>query len=178
MICPLLPAFFFQVSHNVMSLIFSFPLSFLSFSPFLSAHALFSWYFFPIRPFLFPPPPGGGGGIFQYIDPWSSLWRWRENVSLTLLCTGRGKEVGSAIRHTDVITCVSMDEGGLYCVRQGYFLPPWSPWFDSNISACLFHFMSQVFRTQSFSSVLIGSGESKHSFGPIILWLLFITTTL
>jgi hypothetical protein len=39
-------------------------LSFLSFSPFLSARALFSWYFFPIRPYLFPPPRGGG--IFQY----------------------------------------------------------------------------------------------------------------
>ncbi len=48
---PLLPAFFFQVSYNLMkncscsvilSLFFSFPLSFLSFSPFfLSARALF-----------------------------------------------------------------------------------------------------------------------------------------
>ncbi len=81
-LCPLLPAFFFQVSHNFMkhcswsvflSLIFSFPLSFLAFSPFLSARLLFSWYFFPIRPYLFPPPPPGVGGIFQYIDPWFFL---------------------------------------------------------------------------------------------------------
>ncbi len=61
-------------SHNFMkhcscsvflSLIFSFPLSFLSLSPFLSVRALFSWYFFPIRPYLFPPPGGGGGGVFS-----------------------------------------------------------------------------------------------------------------
>ncbi len=60
-LCPLLPAFciFFQVSHNFMkhcscsvflSLIFSF-------SPFLSAHALFSWYF---SGHIYSPPPGGG----------------------------------------------------------------------------------------------------------------------
>ncbi len=58
---------FFQVSHNLMkhcfcsvilSLFFSFPISFLSFSPFLSVRALFLWYFFSLRPYL-----------FQYIDP-------------------------------------------------------------------------------------------------------------
>ena len=76
-LCPLLPAFFFQVSHNFMKHC-SCSVTYLFFSPFLSlffsffvgAGALFSWYFFPIRPYLFPPPPGeGGGGIFQYIYP-------------------------------------------------------------------------------------------------------------
>ncbi len=65
---------FFQVYHNFMkhcswsvflSLIFSFLLSFLSFPPFLSARVLFSWYFFPIRPYLFPP----WGGYFPIYRP-------------------------------------------------------------------------------------------------------------
>jgi hypothetical protein len=41
-------------------------LSFLFFSSFLSARALFSWYFFPIRPYLFPPQ---GGGYFPIYRP-------------------------------------------------------------------------------------------------------------
>ena len=73
---------FFQVSHNFMkncscsvclSLIFSFPFSFLYFSPFLSARALFSWYFFPIRPYLFPPPGERGGGYFPIYRPLDNL---------------------------------------------------------------------------------------------------------
>jgi len=60
---------FFQVSHNFMkhcscsvflSLIFSFPLSFLSFSPFLSAHA---------RCFHGIFSPSGGGGNFPIYKP-------------------------------------------------------------------------------------------------------------
>ena len=61
---------FFQVSHNFMkhcscsvflSLIFSFPLSFLSFSPFLSAHARCFHGIFS--------PSGGGGGYFPIYRP-------------------------------------------------------------------------------------------------------------
>ncbi len=69
---------FFQVSHNFMkhcsrsvtlSLIFSFPLSFLSFSPFLSARARCFHDIFSPSGHIYSPPPGGGG-IFQNIDPW------------------------------------------------------------------------------------------------------------
>ncbi len=76
MICPLLPAFFSKfpiISWNIVlalsfcHLSFLFPCPFFLFLLFSSARALFSWYFFPIRPYLFPPPRGGG--IFQYIDP-------------------------------------------------------------------------------------------------------------
>ncbi len=85
-LCPLLPAFFSKfpiILWNIVlalsfcHLSFLFPCPFFLFFLFLSARALFSWYFFPIRPYLFPPPwgGGGGGGIFQYIDPWSLLYQ-------------------------------------------------------------------------------------------------------
>ena len=74
-LCPLLPAFFFQVSHNFMkhcscsvtlSLIFSFPLSFLSFSPFLSARARCFHDIFSPSGHIYSPPPGGG--VFSKIQ--------------------------------------------------------------------------------------------------------------
>ncbi len=77
-LCPLLPAFFSKFPIILLNIvIFSFPLSFLSFSSFLSAHAFFSWYFFPIRPYLFPPPRGGGGGGFPIYRPLLSPFYWQ-----------------------------------------------------------------------------------------------------
>jgi hypothetical protein len=77
-LCPLLPAFFFQVSHNfmkhcscsvILSLFFSFPLSFLSFSPFFVGARVVFLRFFPPQAIFIPPPPrgGGGGGVFSNI---------------------------------------------------------------------------------------------------------------
>jgi hypothetical protein len=43
-----------------LSLIFSFPLSFLSFSPFFVGARVFFMIFFPHQAIFIPPPPGGG----------------------------------------------------------------------------------------------------------------------
>jgi hypothetical protein len=79
---------FFQVSHNfmkncscsvILSLFFSFPLSFLSFSPFFQRACCFYDTFSPSGHIYFPPPRGGGGGgyfpIFHFIDPCLPLKR-------------------------------------------------------------------------------------------------------
>jgi hypothetical protein len=56
-----------------LSLIFSFPLSFLSFSPFCRrARARCFQDIFSPSGHIYSPPPGGGG-IFQYIDPWAAV---------------------------------------------------------------------------------------------------------
>jgi hypothetical protein len=69
---------FFQVSHNLMkhcscsvilSLFFSFPLSFLSFSPFFVGACCFYDIFSPSGHIYFPPGGGGGGGLFSIYRP-------------------------------------------------------------------------------------------------------------
>jgi len=77
-LCPLLPAFFFQVSHNFMkhcscsvtlSPIFSFPLSFLSFLLFCRRARCFHDIFSPSGHIYYPPP---GGGYFPKYRPLKS----------------------------------------------------------------------------------------------------------
>jgi hypothetical protein len=75
---------FFQVSHNfmkhcscsvILSLIFSFPLSFLSFFSFFVGARFVFMIFFPHQAIFIPPPPRGGG-IFSNI--------WTPETCLTL----------------------------------------------------------------------------------------------
>jgi hypothetical protein len=94
--CPLLPAFFSKfpiilwnmvLALSFCHLSFLFPCPFFLFLLFYrrSAHSLFLWYFFPLRPYLFPPPRGGGG-YFPIYRP--LRFRWSGSVPK---CHGSGK---------------------------------------------------------------------------------------
>ncbi len=85
-------------------LFFSLVLSF-----FLLARALFSWYFFPIRPYLFPPPPGGR--YFPIYRPLNGLLAILKNILELEQWTNRKQEF---TQRTDRKTRTAKNSIGLW----------------------------------------------------------------